>query len=80
MKNIETTDGNLKHAKPEDEWNPASRRPREGGHYTIKLASGKVIPGVLYENGMYWKKRTGASAGQTWPAIEWRSIGGYEKR
>ena len=62
------------------EWTATSKGlPETKGRYTIKLSDGRVFRGVEYENGCFWKFRKG-SGGQTWPAVEYRKEGEYERR
>ncbi len=70
---------NIEREKKSEFQSTAKGLPEKKGRYTIKLSSGKVIHGVEYENGMFWKMRKGGG-GQTWPAVEYRKESGYERR
>ena len=58
------------------EWKSLEESPKEGEIVEIRLPGGKIIKGVEFSQGRFWKKRVG-KAGHVWNVVAWRSI---EKR
>ena len=55
-----------------EKWNrPSDVMPEEGEHVAVRLPGGKVLPEVLYSDGVFWKVRTG-NGGQGHTVEAWK--------